>query len=97
MIKCDICANQHKRRICKICHEWDCFEEIRPISNSDRIRQMNDVELAKFIGAIKCNTINMECGYPACKSMEGKYCVGMKRDADSDILEWLHKKVWNCV
>lgn len=91
MTKCDKCSNQHRRRICKICHEGDCFEEIRPISNADRIRQMDDVELAKFIGSIKCNTLFIECGYPDCNSMEGKYCVGMNRDADGDILAWLQK------
>ena len=52
---------------------------------------MDDVELAKFIGSIKCNTLFIECGYPDCNSMEGKYCVGMNRDADGDILAWLQK------
>ena len=88
MYQCEICRNENKRNICKICHEGDCFES-KIITNADRIRQMDDIELAKFISAIKCNTLFIECGYPVCNSMEGKYCVGMKREADADILNWL--------
>lgn len=88
---CNECANQNRRRICKICHSGDCFEDM-PVTNADRIRRMDDEELAKFIGAIKCNTLFVECGYPACRSMEGKYCVGMNREADQDILGWLLKR-----
>ena len=54
---------------------------------------MSDVDLAKFIGAIKCNTYMIECGYPACKSMEGDYCVGMNKEADANILDWLKNTV----
>lgn len=50
---------------------------------------MDDVELAKFIGSVRCNTYMIECGYPACVSMEGKNCVGMNREPDADILAWL--------
>lgn len=92
MAKCDKCINKYKRHICKICHEGDCFEEM-DLTNAERIRRMNDVELAKFIGAVKCNTYIAECGYLACNSMEGRHCVGMQREADADILAWLQKQI----
>lgn len=88
MTRCDKCINQRNRRICKLCDDWDCFEEM-PITNADRIRRMDNVELAKFIGAVKCNASYIDCGYPACRSMEGKYCVRVKRSTDGDILAWL--------
>ena len=91
MTRCDKCINQRNRRICKLCDDWDCFEEM-PITNADRIRQMDNVELAIFIGAVKCNTPFIECGYPACGSMEGRYCVGTYRDTDGDILAWLQEE-----
>ena len=51
-------------------------------------------DLAKFIGAIKCNAFQIECGYPTCKSMDGNYCVALlKRDADKDIVGWLQSRV----
>ena len=95
MAKCEKCGNQNKRRICKICHEGDCFEEIKQITNADRIRQMDDVELAKFIAAVKCNTLSGACGYPTCNSMDGKFCFGIKKNTDGDILTWLQKCVVN--
>ena len=90
MYKCEKCINKNRRNICKICHEGDCFENYF-ITNADRIRQMDDEELAKFIGATKCNTLFVECGYPTCESMNGKYCSGFQRKADKDILQWLKK------
>ena len=84
--------HRNKRNICKICHESDCYEE-KAMSNYDRIVAMDIVELAKFIGAVKCNTYMGDCGYPACVSMEGRLCVGMQREADADILAWLQKKI----
>lgn len=88
MTKCDKCLNKNNRRICKICDDYDCFEE-KAITNAERIRRMSDAELAKFIASIKCNTFSKECGYPACTSMEGKYCLSMCREPDLDILNWL--------
>ena len=90
-MSCEKCSNRNKRNICKICHEGDCYEEI-PITNYERIIRMDIVDLAKFIGAIKCNTFQIECGYPNCKSMNGDYCVAMRKDADKDILCWLLDK-----
>lgn len=92
MTRCDKCINQRNRRICKLCDDWDCFEEM-PITNAERIRKMDDVDLAKFIGAVKCNTYMIECGYPACLGMVGRSCVGIEKKPDKDILEWLKKEV----
>ena len=91
MTKCDKCINQRNRRICKICDDWDCFEE-KVLTNAERIRKMDDVELAKFIGAVKCNTYMIECGYPACSGMEGRSCVGIEKKPDKDILKWLKEE-----
>lgn len=92
MTKCEKCLNKNNRRICKICDEWDCYEE-KAITNYDRIKCMSIEELAKFIGAIKCNTLFGDCGYPACSSMEGRNCVGMNREPDADVLAWLGKTI----
>jgi hypothetical protein len=54
---------------------------------------MDDVDLAKFIGAVKCNTYMIECGYPACLGMVGRSCVGIEKKPYKDILEWLKKEV----
>ena len=90
---CEKCSNKNKRNICKICHGGDCYEEI-PITNYERIIRMDIDDLAKFIGAIKCNAFQIECGYPTCKSMDGNYCVALlKRDADKDIVGWLQSRV----
>lgn len=92
MIKCDMCLNQKNRRICKLCDDWDCYEE-KKITNADRIRSMDDVELAKFIGAVKCNTYMIECGYPSCLGMAGKSCVGAEKKPDGDVLKWLEEQI----
>lgn len=89
-MKCTICSNRNKRNICKICHEGDCFEEI-PQTNADRIRNMDNENLAKFIGAVMCATLCHDCGYPACYSMNGDYCHGVKERTDKEILKWLGK------
>ena len=88
VVDCNECRNRSRRKICKICHDGDCYEEMAN-TNADRIRKMDDEELAKFIGAVKCNTYMIECGYPACSGMDGSSCVETDRKADSDILEWL--------
>lgn len=87
---CDKCSNKNKRNICKICHDGDCYEEME-ITNYERITKMTIEEVSRFIGAIKCNTLSAECGYPSCNGMEGKYCKGMDREVDLDILMWLKK------
>ena len=91
-MNCDKCSNRNRRRVCKICHEGDCFEEVA-LSNYERITKMTIEEVAKLIGAIKCNTYMSECGYPACQSMDGNYCNAVRKNTDKDILEWLQKKV----
>lgn len=63
-------------------------------TNADRIRGLNDEELAKFIEAIRCNSSfsDEECGFPICQSMNGNYCHGIKdREPDKRILEWLQQ------
>lgn len=69
------------------------FEEIAT-TNYERIKTMSVEEMAKFIGAIKCNTLSSECGYPSCTSMDGKMCVQMNNYTNADILAWLQRK--NC-
>ncbi len=71
----------------------DCYEERKVITNADRIRQMDDEELAKFIAAVKCNALSGECGYPTCNSINGKYCFGIEKNTDGDILAWLQEKI----
>ena len=88
---CDKCSNRNKRNICKICHEGDCYEEMA-ITNYERITKMTIEEVAKFIGAIKCNTYMDDCGYPTCPSMNGNYCDSVRKRTDKDILEWLQSK-----
>lgn len=86
---CDRCENRNKRNICKICHDGDCYEGIT-LTNADRIKSMDIKELTKFISSVICNT-RYDCGYPACPSMEGNYCNGIKEHINKDILEWLGK------
>ena len=93
MGKCNKCSNRNKRNICKICHKGDCYEEVTSITHADRIRKMDDVELSKFIRAIKCNTLFGDCGYPTCNSMNGTYCFGIEKNTDGDILAWLQEKI----
>lgn len=93
MAKCDRCRNSQKRNVCKICHEYDCYEPKTVATNADRIRQMDDLELGKFIQAIKCLTLCGECGYPACNSMNGNYCNNIESRLDEDILMWLRTKI----
>ena len=95
MAKCDKCRNRQKRNICKICHEYDCYEPRIVATNADRIRQMDDLELQKFMRAIKCLTLSGsgECGYPSCNSMNGNYCNNIENWVDEDILMWLKTKI----
>lgn len=63
-------------------------------TNADRIRGLNDEELAKFIEATRCSFrfADEECGFPICQSMNGNYCHGIKdNEPDKDILEWLQR------
>lgn len=63
-------------------------------TNADRIRELNDEELSKFIEAIRCNShfADEECGFPICQSMNGNLCNGLKdSEPDKDILEWIQR------
>lgn len=91
MSKCESCKNGRNRRMCKLCVDGDLFEE-KAVTNYDRIKIMSLEEMAKFIGAIKCNTLSPECGYPACTSMKGKNCLQIKEYTNEDILTWLQKR-----
>lgn len=64
------------------------------ITNADRIRNMSDEELAKFITAAKCCILyGDDCGYPFCHSMNGRLCNGIKEKTNKDILDWLQSEV----
>lgn len=64
------------------------------MTNADRIRNMTDEELAKFIRAVGCNShFGDDCGYPFCHSMEGNLCHGIKDSTDARTLEWLKSEV----
>lgn len=64
------------------------------MTNADRIRNMSDEELAKFIHAVGCNShYGDDCGYPFCHSMEGNLCHGIKDNTDARTLKWLKSEV----
>ena len=65
------------------------------MTNADRIRQMDDIELAKFIRAAECNhAFDWECGFPACPQMEGKgENLGCNQSYFEPMLDWLKKEV----
>ena len=64
------------------------------MTNADRIRNMTDEELAKFIHAVGCNShYGDDCGYPFCHSMEGNLCHGIKDNTDARTLKWLKSEV----
>lgn len=55
------------------------------MTHGDRIRQMPDEELAKFISALSCaRNFGIDCcdagEWPYCKSVKGNYCYGLTRD-----------------
>lgn len=64
------------------------------MTNADRIRNMTDEELAKFIHAVGCNShFGDDCGFPFCHSMKGNLCHGIKDNTDARTLEWLKSEV----
>ena len=64
------------------------------MTNADRIRNMTDEELAKFIRAVECNShFGDDCGFPFCHSMKGNLCHGIKDNTDARTLEWLKSEV----
>lgn len=72
-------------------------ERKNKMTNGDRIRQMDDDELVKFIRATKCveQYGDDSCGYPFCIAMNGCYCVGIENGSstdDEDILKWLKEE-----
>lgn len=72
--------------------ERDC-EHFKCLTNADRIRQMTDEELAKFIDAVKCCFLyGDECGYPYCHSMKGDYCNGIAEKTNMNHLAWLQSE-----
>lgn len=71
------------------------MKEDKYLTNADRIRQMDDIELAKFIRAVQCNfRFGADCGYPACPQMEGKgEDLGCNKHYNDAMLDWLKKEV----
>ena len=75
---------------------WDSVKKdyIKRMTNADRIRSMNDEELAKFIRAVECcSRYSADCGFPFCPSMEGNLCNGIKEKTEQYILDWLQSEV----
>lgn len=73
--------------------ERDC-SSYQAMTNADRIRNMTDEELAKFIKAVGCNShYGDDCGYPFCHSMKGKLCTGIAKKTDKKTLKWLQSQV----
>ena len=65
--------------------------ELPKQSNADRIRNMTDEELAKFIESVQCYAHGW-C--EKCSSMNGDYCNGIRvNEPDADILDWLKQSV----
>lgn len=63
-------------------------------TNADRIRSMNDGELAKFITSILCSSIhvNDKSGFFACKAMNGNLCNWIRDNKpNEDIVKWLQE------
>lgn len=73
--------------------EWleQCFEIVEKNTNADKIRNMTDEELARFIESVQCYGHGW-C--EKCSSMNGDYCNGMRaNEPDEDILRWLKQPV----
>ncbi len=65
--------------------------EAMGMTNGERIRDMSDEELAKFIESVQCYGHGW-C--EKCSSMNGDYCNGMRaNEPDEDILRWLKQPV----
>lgn len=61
------------------------------ITHAQRIRNMSDDELAKFIKSVQCYSHGW-C--EKCSSMNGDYCNGMRaNEPDEGILDWLKQPV----
>lgn len=73
--------------------EWleQCFEIVEKNTNADKIRNMTDEELAKFIESVQCYSHGW-C--EKCSSLNGDYCKGIRvNEPDADILDWLKQPV----
>lgn len=76
---------------CHHCGHEGKFSDGLPIRNADRIRNMAEEELAKFIESVQCYSHGW-C--EKCSSMNGDYCNGMKaNEPDEGILEWIKQPV----
>ena len=72
----------------------NAIDKYTPMTNADRIRNMNDEELAKFIRAVECcSRYSADCGFPFCPSMEGNLCNGIKENTYQYLLYWLQSEV----
>lgn len=103
MAKCDNCKELEVKNIRgKVPFEWcekkndnpdknierDC-PYFKPKTNADRIRNMTDEELAKFLESVTCETHGW-CD--DCTSMRGEYCHGLNDESNSLVqerLKWL--------
>lgn len=64
------------------------------MTNADRIRNMSDEDLARFMNACYCHAHwGMDCGYITCKSMKGDWCNGIASRVDQNYLKWLREEV----
>jgi len=68
-------------------------EPKKRITNADRIRNMTDEELAKFMETVTCESHGW-CD--DCTSMRGEYCHGINDESNSLVqerLKWLKEEV----
>lgn len=60
------------------------------MTNADRIRNMSNEDLAKFITACGCCArFGIDCGFPTCRSMNGDWCNGIAKGEHKLISDWL--------
>ena len=76
-----------EKLISKICEDtYKALDEmLKPMTNADRIRNMTDSELAKFL--VKVNSTIQDCMVLDCKCEDGD------KDCCDCFLEWLQAEV----
>lgn len=77
--KCGTCVYQRKKPICNSCLRFQLY---RPMTNAERIRAMDDEELAEFLA--RKSPCTHFCNYI------GKTCQGVS--CKQGILEWLQSE-----
>lgn len=96
---CDKCKHTQKEPTempCSECVHNKAIDHYKPMTNADRIRNMTDEELVKFMDSVICSATYGDgdgCAFPICKSMCGKLCNVIKENTNKYYLEWLQAEV----